>query len=135
MTASKTLVIVLAVLLDALLVVRLKLLEGILNVLHATLDTHLLGAEVGVQTGAIPVSLDGLGVDRHLDTKVFGDTGENKSRNPELIAHCGDVSMCISANNKKKKFNLLAIPTVGPTWYSHWPSNTSAFVPEMWIPA
>jgi len=88
MTASKTLVIVLAVLLDALLVVRLKLLEGILNVLHATLDTHLLGAEVGVQTGAIPVSLDGLGVDRHLDTKVFGDTGENKSRNPELIAHC-----------------------------------------------
>lgn len=62
MATGETELVVLAVLLDTLEVVGLELLDGSLDVSHATLDTHLLGGEVGVQTGTVPVTGDGLRV-------------------------------------------------------------------------
>ncbi len=88
--AGEALLVVLAVLLNALLVVGLEVLEGRLDVSHATLDTHLLGGDVGVHAGAVPGTLDGLGVQGDLDAKVLGDAGEEEARDPELITH-GDA--------------------------------------------
>jgi hypothetical protein len=36
-------------------VAALELLDGSLDVLHATFDTHLLGGEVAVEAGTVPV--------------------------------------------------------------------------------
>lgn len=51
------------------------------------LFAHLLGGEVGVQAGAVPVAGDGLRVDRDLDAKVLGDAVQEEARHPELVAH------------------------------------------------
>lgn len=85
--AGETELVVLAVLLDALEVVGLKLLDGSLDVGHAALDTHLLGGEVGVQTGTVPVAGDGLGVPRDLGAEVLGDAGKEEASDPELVTH------------------------------------------------
>ena len=94
--ARQALVVVLAVLLDALDVVGLELLEGVLDVLHAALDAHLLGGEVGVQALAVPIAADGLGVPRDLDAKVLGDAGEEESGDPKLVTHCLALARCHS---------------------------------------
>ena len=72
--AGKTLLVTLAVDGDVLLVAALELLDGGLNGLHATLGTHLLGGEVAVKTGTVPVTGDGLGVERHLGAEGLGNT-------------------------------------------------------------
>lgn len=87
MAAGETELVVVAVLLDALDVVRLELLEGSLDVGHATFDTHLLGRDVGVQAGAVPVAGDGLGVPRDLGAKVLRNTGEEEAGDPEVVTH------------------------------------------------
>lgn len=91
-SASKALLVVLAVLLDALLVVRLEVLEGSLDVGHTALGTHLLGGEVGVHAGAVPGTLHGLGVDGDLDAKVLSDTGKEETGHPKLITHLNAVA-------------------------------------------
>lgn len=85
--AGETLLVVLTILLDALDVVRLEVLESRLDVSHATLDTHLLGREVGVHTGTVPGALHGLGVDGNLDAKVLSDTGKEETGDPKLVTH------------------------------------------------
>ena len=51
------------------------------------LFAHLLGGKVGVQARAVPVTGDGLRVDRDLDAKVLGDAVQQEARHPELVAH------------------------------------------------
>lgn len=63
-----------------------EFLHGGLNGLHATLSTSLLGGNVGVQTGAVPVTRNGLGGKSDLGTKLLGNAVEDKARNPELVA-------------------------------------------------
>lgn len=87
MSAGKTGLVALAVDEDVLLVAALKLLDGSLDVLHATLDTHLLAGEVAVQTGTVPVTRDGLGVDRDLGAKLLGDAVEKEAGHPEVVTH------------------------------------------------
>ena len=70
----------------------LEVLDGSLDVSHTTLDTHLLGGEVGVHTGTVPVTLHGLGVDGDLDTKVLSNTGEEETGNPKLVTHCDTLA-------------------------------------------
>ncbi len=36
---------------------------------------------------AVPVTLEGFGVERNLDTPLFGDTDEEISRHPEVVTH------------------------------------------------
>lgn len=90
MSASKSEVVVLTVDGDMLLVSGSKLLDGILDVLHSTGLTHALGGNVSVAASTVPVSLEGLGVERNLDTKLLSDSVEEVSGHPELIGH-GDT--------------------------------------------
>lgn len=85
--AGQTELVVLTVLLDTLGVVRLEGLDGLLDVLHATLGTHVLGGEVGVQAGAVPWALDGLGVQGDLDAELLSDAGKEETGHPELVTH------------------------------------------------
>ncbi len=65
--------------------------------------------------GAVPVALDGLGGDRGVHPEVLGDAVQQVAGHPHLVATSSGPS--------------------GPIWYSHWPSITSALVPEMPRPA
>lgn len=87
MATSEALVVVLAVNGDVLLVTLAELVDGGLDVLHATLNTHLLGREVAVETGTVPVTGDWLGVQGDLGTEVLGNTGEEVTGDPEIITH------------------------------------------------
>jgi hypothetical protein len=80
-------VVVLAVDAHVLLLAARELLHGGLDGLHAALRAGLLGGDVGVQTGTVPVAGDGLGGEGHLGTELLSDAVENEARHPELIAH------------------------------------------------
>jgi hypothetical protein len=54
-------------------------LDGCLNVLVSALVTHLFGGEVGVQTSTVPVTRDGLGVERDLGAEVLSNAVEPES--------------------------------------------------------
>lgn len=69
--ARQALFVALAVNGNMLLMPALELLNGGLDVLHAAIDAHLLGGEVAVQAGAVPVARDGLGVERNLGSEFF----------------------------------------------------------------
>ena len=53
----------------------------------AVLFAHLLGGEVAVGAGAVPVADHGLGVERDVDAKVFGDAVQDVARHPQIVAH------------------------------------------------
>ena len=89
-TAGKTEVVVLAVHSDVLVVPLRELGDGLLDVLHASGLTHRLGGVVGVAPGAVPVALEGLGVERDLDAPLLGDADKEVARHPEVVAH-GDA--------------------------------------------
>lgn len=66
----------------------LQLQDGSLDVLHTSSFSHLLGGEVGVATGSVPVSvLDDLGVEGDLDSPLLGASDEKESSHPEVVAH------------------------------------------------
>lgn len=64
-----------------------QLLDGSLNVLHATLLAHLLGREVAVQAGTVPVTRDWLRLDRDLGAELLSDTVEQEPGEPEVVTH------------------------------------------------
>jgi hypothetical protein len=86
-TSGKTEVVVLTIYGDVLHVATLELLDGSLDVLHATLLAHLLGGEVAVQTGTVPVTGTGLGVEGDLSAELFGDSVEEETSDPEVVTH------------------------------------------------
>ena len=88
MAAGETLVVVLAIDGDVLEMSLAELLDSSLNVLHAALNAHILGGEVAVHAGTVPVAGDGLGVERDLSTEVFGNAGHQVASDPEIITHC-----------------------------------------------
>lgn len=87
-TASETLLVTLTIDSNVLNMAGLKLLHGGLNDLHTALSTHRSGGDVGVETGTVPVTLDGLGVERDLDTELFSDTVEEETGHPQVVTHC-----------------------------------------------
>lgn len=89
-STSQSHVVVLAVDGNVLLVSGRKLLDGSLNVLHSTGLSHRLGRHVGVAAGAVPVALQGLGVERDLDAKLLGHSVQQVSGHPQLVGH-GDA--------------------------------------------
>ena len=56
-----------------------KLLDGDLDVLHASLLPHRLGGEVAVGARTVPVPIDGLGVEGDHKAEVLRDPLENIS--------------------------------------------------------
>jgi hypothetical protein len=85
--AGKTKAVVVTVDSDVLLVALSEPVNGLVDVLHTTLFTHLLGREVGVQARAVPITSDGLGVEGNLDTKVLSNTVEEVTSHPEVVTH------------------------------------------------
>lgn len=70
-----------------LLVAARESLHGLFHDLHAAVFTHRLGGDVGVETRAVPVTGDGLGVEGDLDAEFLGDAVEEETGHPELVAH------------------------------------------------
>jgi hypothetical protein len=68
-------------------VAGLELLHGGLDDLHTTIGTSSVGGNVGVKTGTVPLTLDGLGVERDTDTELFGNTVEEETGHPEVVTH------------------------------------------------
>ena len=90
MTTRKTKFVICTVDSDMFNVTLRELLNGLLDDLESTLLTHCLGGVVGVAPGAVPVALEGLGVERDLDAPLLGDADEEVARHPEVVAH-GDA--------------------------------------------
>ena len=83
--------------LHVLLVAGRELLHSCLNGLHSTIFTHLGGRDVGVQTSTVPVAGDWLWCEGDLGAELFGDTVEDKSGHPKLVAHyrsCQYIGHC-----------------------------------------
>lgn len=85
MTAGETLLVALTVDGNVLEVTGLQLLHVGFDDLQTTLLTGRLGGHVAVETGTVPVTGDGLGVERDADTELFGDTVEEETGHPELV--------------------------------------------------
>jgi hypothetical protein len=92
MTTSKTLFIALAIHGNVLKVTSLQLFHRSLNVFDATIGTHLSGGNVGVETGTIPVTRDGLGREGDLGPELFSNAVKEETRHPELVTHCVTVN-------------------------------------------
>ena len=86
-TTGQTLLVALSVHGNVLFVALLELLHGGFDVLHSTLIAHFLGGDVGVETGTVPVTRDGLGVEGDLGAKLFGNAAEKETSHPEVIAN------------------------------------------------
>lgn len=86
-SASKTQGVVLSVDCNVLLVAALELLDSSLDVLHASLDSHLLGREVAVKASSIPVTWNWLGVERDLGTELLGNAVEKETGKPKVVTH------------------------------------------------
>lgn len=84
---GKTLVVVGTVNGDVLVVSLGELLNGSLDGLHTTLLAHRLGRVVGVATSSVPVTGDGLGVERDLDTPLLGHSDEEVTGEGEVVTH------------------------------------------------
>lgn len=84
---SETHVVVLAVDGDVLKMTLLKLLDGVLNGGETLAGgTHELGGIVGVATSTVPVTLEGLGVERRLDAPLLTDAEKEETSHPEVVA-------------------------------------------------
>ena len=86
-TTGETKVVVFSVDGNVLVVPLAQFLDGSLDGLHASGFTHRLGAVVGVAASAIPVTLEGLGVERDLDAPLLGNTDEEVASHPEVVTH------------------------------------------------
>lgn len=84
---SKTLVIVGTVDSNVLVVALRELLDSSLDRLHTALFAHGSGRVVGVATSAVPVTGDSLGVERDLDTPLFGNSDEEVTGKSEVVTH------------------------------------------------
>jgi hypothetical protein len=84
---GETLLVTLTVDGNVLNVTGLELLHGGLNNLHTTLGTSGVGGNVGVKTGTVPLTLDGLGLEGDTDTELLSNTVEKETGHPEVITH------------------------------------------------
>jgi len=87
MTASKAFVVIITIDGNVLSVTEAHLVDGFLDRLDTAFGTHGSSAVVCVAAGAVPVTRDGLGVERDDDAKVFRDSVEEVTGHPEMITH------------------------------------------------
>ena len=88
MLASETKLIVLAVDGNVVHMLLRELLNGIFDGLNTTLLAHGLGRIVRVASRTVPVTLlEWLGMERYLDTPLFGYTNEEEAGHPEVVTH------------------------------------------------
>ena len=88
MPASETELIVLAVDGNVIHVLLRELLNGLFDGLNTALLAHGLGGVVRVASCTVPVArLEGLGMERYLDTPLFGHTDEEEAGHPKVVTH------------------------------------------------
>merc|ERR1711871_1021612 len=115
MQAGQPALVALAVRRDVLLVTGPQSPDGLLNLDAAARLAHLLRGEVGVAARPVPVAGDGLGVEGDVHLEVLAHALQDVARRPELVSGVDALGWA--------------------TRYSHWPGITSAFVPEISMPA
>ena len=69
-----------------------QLFNGGFNVLHSSGLPHRLGAEVAVAASAIPVTLQRLGVEGHLDAPLLSNPDEEVPRHPQMVTHLDSLT-------------------------------------------
>ena len=89
---SETHVVVVSVDSDVLIMFLGELFDSSLDDLHATLDTHGSGTVVGVASSAVPFTGQRLGVEGDLDTPLLGETDEEVTGHPEVVAHLNTLA-------------------------------------------
>lgn len=72
---------------NVLVVALGQLLDGSLDSLHTALLAHGFGRVVGVATSTVPVTGDSLGMERNLDTPLFGDSDQEVTGKGEVVTH------------------------------------------------
>jgi len=88
MTPGETFVVVCTIDEDMLLVLPLQFGDTFLNRLHTRSRLPCLkGRNVGMTSSAVPITLEGLGMKRNLDTKFLCNSLEKIACHPEMIAH------------------------------------------------
>lgn len=87
MSTSQSLIIVFTVDLDVFGMSLAELLNGSFDGLHTTFLSHRFGRKVGVASSSVPVTWDGLGVERDLDSPFLGDSDEQVSSNDKVVTH------------------------------------------------
>ena len=100
MATGQTLVVALTVDGNVLHVAGLELLHGGLDDLHTTIGTSSGGGNVGVKTGTVPLTLDGLGLEGDTDTELLSDTVEDETGHPEVVTHCIDRLACLANSDQ-----------------------------------
>ena len=71
----------------------LKLVHHRFDGLETTIKTHILGRDVGMETGAVPVTWDWLGVEGDDDAEFFCNTVKQEAGHPEFVTNCRDVNV------------------------------------------
>lgn len=61
--------------------------RSLTHLLQTSFLTHLLGAEVGVAAGSVPVAWNRLGVKRGHNAKVFTNPVQEEAGNPQMVSH------------------------------------------------
>lgn len=88
MLASETKLIVLAVDGNVVHMLLRELLNGIFDGLNTTLLAHSLGRVVRVAPSTVPVTLlEWFGMERYLNTPLFGYTDKEEAGHPEVVTH------------------------------------------------
>lgn len=87
MAASQAKVVVFSIHRDMLVMTLGQFFNGSFDVFHPSRLTHGLRGVIGVATRTVPVTLERLGVEGHLDTPLLGDTDEEVTGHPEVITH------------------------------------------------
>jgi len=90
MATSQPEVVILSVNSDVLIVPLGQLGNGSFDVRHSSRLAHRLGAVVGVAASTVPVTSEGLGVERDLDAPLLRNTDEEVTGHPEVVTH-GDT--------------------------------------------
>jgi len=85
--AGEAFLVVSAVEEHALFVAVAEVLELLLDLLAVGVVARGLAGEVGVEAGAVPVALDGLGADVDFDVEVLGAALHDLAHEPELVSH------------------------------------------------
>ena len=97
MKAGEALVVVRSVYGDVLHAVLIKLSHELIEVFLATFLAELLGREVGMHAGTVPVAFEGLAVVVHIDSILFAETLKEETSNPNLV---GGIFGAFSENLK-----------------------------------
>ena len=73
-------------------VTLLKLVHDRFDGLETTFLTHILGRDVGMKTGTVPITWNWLGVEGDDNAEFFRNTVKQEAGHPEFVTNCKNVS-------------------------------------------